>query len=105
MATVLVSLSRLVASFRALLAGFAAAPAPQWPAATAPALRAGPAREPRADHGMRPSAFGCRKPLRVVRVLEPSAPRSTAGRMVISGRLADVCAELERLAALEARGC
>ena len=33
------------------------------------------------------------KPLRVVR----SAP----GRLVISGRMADVCAELERLAALE----
>jgi hypothetical protein len=42
-------------------------------------------------------------PLRVVRVLEPSAPRAVAGRMVISGRLADVCAELDRLAALEAR--
>ena len=41
-------------------------------------------------------------PLRVVRVVEPSAPRATAGRMVISGRLADVCAELDRLAALEA---
>jgi hypothetical protein len=39
--------------------------------------------------------------LRVVRILEGSAPRS-AGRMVISGRMADVCAELERLAALEA---
>jgi len=34
------------------------------------------------------------KPLRVVR----AAP----GRMVISGRLADVCAELDRLAAVEA---
>ncbi|MBC5764632.1 hypothetical protein [Ramlibacter albus] len=34
-----------------------------------------------------------RRPLRVVH----SAP----GRMVISGRLADVCAELDRLAALE----
>jgi hypothetical protein len=44
------------------------------------------------------------KPLRVLRVVEPSAPRSTAGRMVISGRLADVCAELDRLAAQEARG-
>jgi hypothetical protein len=40
--------------------------------------------------------------LRVVRVVEPSAPRAIAGRMVISGRLADVCAELDRLAALEA---
>jgi hypothetical protein len=44
------------------------------------------------------------KPLRVVRVLEPTAPRSTAGRMVISGRMADVCAELDRLAAQESRG-
>jgi hypothetical protein len=42
------------------------------------------------------------RPLRVVRVLEPSAPRAEAGRMVISGRLADVCAELDRLAAQEA---
>ena len=42
------------------------------------------------------------KPLRVVRVLEPSAARAEAGRMVISGRLADVCAELDRLAAQEA---
>lgn len=42
------------------------------------------------------------KPLRVVRVLEPSTPRAVAGRMVISGRLADVCAELDRLAAQEA---
>lgn len=43
------------------------------------------------------------KTLRVVRVVEPSAPRAVAGRMVISGRMADVCAELDRLAALEAR--
>jgi hypothetical protein len=43
------------------------------------------------------------KPLRVLRVVEPSAPRAIAGRMVISGRLADVCAELDRLAAMEAR--
>ena len=41
------------------------------------------------------------RPLRVVRVVEGSASPS-AGRMVISGRMADVCAELERLAALEA---
>lgn len=41
------------------------------------------------------------RPLRVLRVIEPNAPAS-AGRMVISGRMADVCAELDRLAALEA---
>ena len=44
------------------------------------------------------------RPLRVVRVLEPSANSIGAGRMVISGRMADVCAELDRLAALEAAG-
>jgi hypothetical protein len=37
------------------------------------------------------------KPLRVIRVKE-SNPQM-AGRMVISGRMADVCAELDRLAA------
>ena len=44
------------------------------------------------------------RPLRVVRVLDASAGRAPvagAGRMVISGRMADVCAELDRLAALE----
>lgn len=39
--------------------------------------------------------------LRVVRVFEGPQPAAGAGRMVISGRMADVCAELERLAALE----
>ncbi|MGA0572740.1 hypothetical protein ACO2Q9_18645 [Variovorax sp. VNK109] len=42
------------------------------------------------------------RPLRVVRVVEPQTQRACAGRMVISGRMADVCAELDRLAAIEA---
>lgn len=42
-----------------------------------------------------------RRPLRVVRVVEAGQPRSQVGRMVISGRMADVCAELDRLAAVE----
>lgn len=42
------------------------------------------------------------RPLRVVRVLEAGQPRTQVGRMVISGRMADVCAELDRLAACEA---
>jgi len=37
----------------------------------------------------------------VVRGIEVGMPRDSSGRMVISGRLADVCAELDRLAALE----
>jgi hypothetical protein len=43
-----------------------------------------------------------RRPLRVVRVMESGQPRAHVGRMVISGRMADVCAELDRLAAREA---
>lgn len=54
------------------------------------------------------AAAGCRqtrshrKPgaVRVVRVLE-GRPELAVGRIVISGRLADVCAELDRLADLE----
>lgn len=41
------------------------------------------------------------RPLRVVRVVDPRSARN-ASRVVISGRMADVCAELDRLAALEA---
>jgi hypothetical protein len=37
------------------------------------------------------------RPLRVIRVKDDSP--QMAGRMVISGRMADVCAELDRLAA------
>ncbi len=42
--------------------------------------------------------------LRVLRVSEQGETASCAGRMVISGRMADVCAELDRLVALEAKG-
>jgi len=102
MATALIlPFANLFAALQALIDWFAHSPAP---------TPAQPAREP-----VRPQqpARVTRRPmsvprppkaLRVVRVLEPAAPRSTAGRMVISGRLADVCAELDRLAAQEARG-
>ena len=43
-----------------------------------------------------------RHALRVVRVVDASPAPLGAGRMIISGRMADVCAELDRLAALEA---
>lgn len=39
--------------------------------------------------------------LRVLRIAEIGQSAECAGRMVISGRMADVCAELDRLAALE----
>ena len=41
-------------------------------------------------------------PLRVLRVVETGQPRSCTGRLVISGRMADVCAELDRLVEREA---
>jgi hypothetical protein len=41
------------------------------------------------------------RPLRVVRVVDRQGSQRTGGRVVISGRMADVCAELDRLAALE----
>jgi hypothetical protein len=44
-----------------------------------------------------------RRPLRMVRVIEAGQTPSQVGRMVISGRMADVCAELDRLAAHETR--
>ena len=37
------------------------------------------------------------KALRVSRVTDQGAPRQSAGLMVMSGRMADVCAELDRL--------
>jgi len=40
-------------------------------------------------------------PLRVVRLVEAQPSGVGGGRMVISGRMADVCAEIDRLAALE----
>jgi len=43
------------------------------------------------------------RPLRVIRVVDgPQGQKRSTNRMVISGRMADVCAELDRLAALEA---
>lgn len=40
--------------------------------------------------------------LKVVRELDSAVSPACAGRMVISGRMADVCAELERMAQREA---
>ena len=64
---------------------------------------------PRADprHGTAhqrpmPAHASAQRPLRVVRVMEAGLAPAQVGRMVISGRMADVCAELDRLAACEA---
>lgn len=39
--------------------------------------------------------------LRIMREFDTTISRASAGRMVISGRMADVCAELDRLVQLE----
>lgn len=49
-----------------------------------------------------PAHVSTQRPLRVVRVMEVGQAPAQVGRMVISGRMADVCAELDRLAACEA---
>jgi len=49
-----------------------------------------------------PSHDSAHRPLRIVRVMEAGQTPAQVGRMVISGRMADVCAELDRLAACEA---
>jgi hypothetical protein len=99
MGTAFVPLAHFFAPLQALFAWLGPRPAPAADT---------PVRLPARVAARAPLATGAarRAPqaLRVVRVLEPSAPRAVAGRMVISGRLADVCAELDRLAALEARG-
>ena len=43
------------------------------------------------------------RPLRVLRVMDADLAPAQIGRLRISGRMADVCAELDRLAAYETR--
>ena len=74
------------------------------PRSSRPVANQSPAARARAA---RPAAVArpcerTRRPLRVVRVVEGMGASASAGRMFMSGRMADVCAELDRLAALEA---
>ncbi len=75
-------LRQAIAPFQSV---FSAAPQPARPSVT-PLASVVPATAPR-------------RPLRVLRVRDAGAGGRTADRMVISGSIADVCAELERLAA------
>ena len=72
---------------------------PAWATHRPACLPAAKPTGPQQRH--RPTLTG--KPaLRVLRVTESDQRVKGAGRMVISGRMADVCAELDRLAAIEA---
>lgn len=96
-------LAQLAAPLQALASWFSPRPQPaRGSALRTPAPRK-PARPLVAQRlpGQGPVILPAPKPLRVTRVVEASAPGAVAGRMVISGRLADVCAELDRLAAQE----
>jgi hypothetical protein len=100
-----IALLALSGLFQGLTSFHRAAPAPRQ----RPAVRVHPAwtvRRPNCP--TMAGVLAAKKPvaqaptLRVLRVAE-SEPRSDcAGRMVISGRMADVCAELDRLVAMEA---
>ena len=64
-----------------------------------------PVAEPAHGARVRPavrSRSRANTPLRVVRVIESGQAAAHSGRMMISGRMADVCAELDRMAEREA---
>lgn len=77
----------------------------------APALRPAPASVqpsalPTAAKSHRTAVQHAHPPaqvLRVLRVSDAGIPAGSAGRMRMSGRFADVCAELDRMAAQEMR--
>ncbi|MBH1965504.1 MAG: hypothetical protein I8H77_14275 [Comamonadaceae bacterium] len=48
-----------------------------------------------------PSPYQAQQPLRVMRLVEAGQVPGTTGRLRLSGRLADVCAELDRMVAAE----
>jgi len=62
------------------------------------AARCSQAHKPQADD----DAARVMRPLRVLQVMESDPNSAQSGRLRISGRMADVCAELDRLAAREA---
>jgi hypothetical protein len=104
MGITLFTFRELIASLRSLMDWLMHAPthgcsAPEGrrPAARSAAVQACSSWPARAAG----SAETPRRPLRVVRVVDSSYAPARAGRMFMSGRMADVCAELDRLAALE----
>ena len=109
MSTTLFAVFGLLAPIHGLLRGFSKAkvqplrfkpPAYKHPGNCALA----PMPEP--EHRARGRPAACARsrantPLRVVRLMD-SGQAAHGGRMMISGRMADVCAELDRMAAREA---
>lgn len=65
--------------------------------------RARTTQHPKYVQSTAPTRAATSPPLRVWRHVESGQPGSASTRLVISGRMAEVCAELDRLAELEAR--
>lgn len=86
--------SNLVPAFRRLAANDSSA-------TKTIASQAQPARAARQKHGQTMAGTAAPRRLKVVREFEAGISPSCAGRMVISGRMADVCAELDRMAQRE----
>jgi len=66
------------------------------------------AHRPRPHQATKPAAHAMartvhRRPLRVLQVMDAGQTPAQVGRVRISGRMADVCAELDRMVAQEAR--
>ena len=104
MGITLLTFSGLFAPLQQFIGWLAAAPMRNRPAgrvAQAPSLNCADGRGRAAWRPAGRSAQPTCRPLRVVRVVDACHLPASAGRMVISGRMADVCAELDRLAALE----
>jgi hypothetical protein len=105
MGITLFTLRELIASLRSLMNWLlhaathaSSTPEPRQPSARSASSRQCPSWPARAAVASETP----RRPLRVVRVVDGSCAPTRAGRMFMSGRMADVCAELDRLAALEA---
>ena len=104
MGIALLTLSGLFQGFSALQRLTAGTPSrqAQRPARALRMVRPSGTRAPIAPRPISPVCTTRPAPLRVLRVCDTQQAPGEVGRMVISGRMADVCAELDRLAAREA---
>ncbi len=96
-----ISLSRRVAPVGVSTSRQADATA--WTGAAAGATAPRSTRPTHSVHGApRIAPHARRSPLRVVRILESDQASASVGRILMSGRMADVCAELDRMVEREA---
>jgi hypothetical protein len=103
MGIALLALSGLFKNLHAFAIGTTVQVAPKRPAGSLYpewVVRSTPCAQP--SHG-KIQMSQCHPKLRVVHVHENGQSSAGAGRMVISGRMSDVCAELDRLVAMETR--